>query len=140
MRTAVRRMLQVNPSYQICAEAETVARAFSNLKRFEPDLLIMDFPAEPGDAIELLQRIKAEHPDCAVLVLSLHKETLFAEDALRAGAQGYLMKNDAADFLLDAVHDVLDGKIYVSEAVRQNIYSHIRTDSLRRLHSRRSVA
>ena len=137
VRSAVRRLLEVDASIVVCAEADSFAQIESTLGRFEPDAIIMDLPQQPEEGLVILENLKSSLPTCPILILSLHKESLFAEWALRSGAQGYLMKNNAADYLLTAVRALLDGRIYVSEAVRQSIYSRIRTESFRRaVHSR----
>ena len=132
VRSAVRRLLEVDTSIVVCAEADSFEQIEDSLYRIDPDVIIMDLPQQPEEGLVILEKLKIRYPSCPILILSLHKESLFAEWALRSGAQGYLMKNNAADYLLTAVRTLLDGRIYVSEAVRQSIYSRIRTEGFRR--------
>jgi DNA-binding NarL/FixJ family response regulator len=74
----------------------------------------VDVSLKGGDGIELVKELKAGDPDIVVLVLSMHDEQLYAERALRAGARGYIMKQEAPKALLDAVRRVLGGEIFVS--------------------------
>lgn len=136
VRKAVRRLLEVDPALAVCAEAETPEQVERALRRHHVDLAILDLAFQRDDGLTLIRVLRARYPAMLILVLSMHKETMFAEAALRAGAQGYLMKNDAADHLVPAVHQVRAGKIYVSEAIQQGIYAKMRMEALRRPGSR----
>lgn len=136
VRKAVRRLLEVDAGLCVCAEAETPEQVERALRRHHPDLVILDPALQREDSLTLMRVLRARYPTLPILVLSLHKETLFAEATLRAGAQGYLMKNDAPEHLVSAVHEVVQGNIYVSETIRQNIYAKLRMDALRRPGSR----
>jgi DNA-binding NarL/FixJ family response regulator len=132
VRKAVRRLLEVDPDLTVCAEAETPEQVERALQRQHPDLLILDLVLQQADGLALIRSLKARHAKVPILALSLHKETMFAELTLQAGAQGYLMKDDAAHHLVDAVHEIMAGRIYVSEAIRQGIFSRMRADSASR--------
>lgn len=132
VRKAVRRLLDGDPTLAVCAEAESPEQLERALRRHHPDLILLDLDPQRDDGLTLIRVLHHRHPGLAILVLSLHKETLFAEEALRAGAQGYLMKEDAGDHLLEAIHQVRKGLIYVSEIIRQNIYARMRSDAQRR--------
>lgn len=132
VRQAVRRLLEVEPGLIVCAEAETTEQVERALRRHHPDLVILDPSLQQDDGLTLIRVLRARFPALPILILSLHKESLFAEATLRAGAQGYLMKNDAPDHLVHAVHEVSRGQIYVSETIQQSIYAKVRQDALRR--------
>ena len=132
VRQAVRRLLEVEPGLIVCAEAETTEQVERALRRHHPDLVILDPSLQQDDGLTLIRVLRARFPALPILILSLHKESLFAEATLRAGAQGYLMKNDAPDHLVHAVHEVTQGQIYVSETIQQSIYAKVRQDALRR--------
>ena len=132
VRKAVRRLLEGDASLAVCAEAETPEQLERAIRRHHPNLILLDLDPQRDDGLTLIRVLRLRHPELAILVLSLHKETLFAEEALRAGAQGYLMKEDAGDHLLEAIHQVKEGLIYVSEAIRQSIYAKMRSDVQRR--------
>lgn len=97
-----------------CAEAATQAEVFAAVTSHKPDLLVLDLRLRDGDGLELIKSLKSQHPDLPVLVLSQFDEELYAERALRAGALGYVMKEQASNEVVDAMRMVLKGKIYVT--------------------------
>ncbi len=101
----------------VCGEANDSAEALSMVARLEPDLTLVDLSLRGGDGIELLKDLRVRHPKMPTLVLSMHDEALYAERALRAGARGYVMKQEKFDRLLLAISRVLAGMIYVSDQV-----------------------
>lgn len=126
MRHAAASLLAVEPEFSICGEAGTIAQALRLLHRTQPDVVLADLRLGREDGLDLLRRIHAEQPSLPVLILSLHKEALFAESALRAGAAGYLMKSDAPQELAHAVREVTGGRVYASEPIRQTLFSRLR--------------
>jgi DNA-binding NarL/FixJ family response regulator len=101
----------------VCGEAATPAEALSAIQRLRPDLAIVDLSLGDDDGLDLVKTIAARHRDVPVLICSMHKESAYAERALRAGARGYVMKQEPDEVLLAAVRRVLSGQIHVSEAV-----------------------
>ncbi len=97
--------------------AENTAAAKQLVEECEPDLLLLDLRLKSGDSLELIKSLRVEHPEVKVLVLSQYDELMFAERALRAGASGYIMKENATDEVLRAVRKVLAGELYFSERV-----------------------
>lgn len=132
VRRAIKRLIEVDASFVVVAEAENAEQAMRAVHRCHPDLVVLDLALQRDDGIALTRILHARHMTLPILILSLHKETLFAEPALRAGANGYIMKNDAPEHLLEAMREVLSDRIYVSESIRQGIYAKMRTDALRR--------
>jgi DNA-binding NarL/FixJ family response regulator len=102
---------------QICGEADNEPQALELIGTVQPDVTIVDISLENGSGIELIKSIKAAYPGMVVLVLSMHDESLYAERALRAGARGYIMKREAAKKVIQAIHSVLAGQLYVSEKI-----------------------
>ena len=88
VRKAVRRLLEVDPALAVCAEAETTEQVERALRRHHVDLAILDLAFQRDDGLTLIRVLRARYPAMLILVLSMHKETMFAEAALRAGAQG----------------------------------------------------
>lgn len=86
-----------------------------------PDLLIVDISLDGVSGLELVHTVKARYPQIPVLVMSMHDENLHAERALRAGAKGYIMKQEAFDRVLIAVRKVLGGEIYLSESMHSKM-------------------
>ncbi|HVM96469.1 MAG TPA: response regulator transcription factor [Candidatus Acidoferrales bacterium] len=101
----------------VCGEAETAPAALDAINRLKPDVSIVDISLADSSGIELIKAIKASQPEVAVIVLSMHDERLYAERALRAGARGYIMKRETAGKIIAAIRQVLEGKLYVSEAL-----------------------
>ena len=97
-----------------CGQTDSVASTETAVERLKPDLLVLDLRLKDGDGLELIKSLKARFPDLFVLVLSEHDETLYAERALRAGAKGYLMKEEATDAVLNAIRRILQGELYLS--------------------------
>jgi DNA-binding NarL/FixJ family response regulator len=102
---------------RVCGEASNAPQAFQMIGVENPDIVIVDISLEGGSGIELIKNIKAAHPGVAMIVLSMHDESLYAERALRAGARGYIMKREATKKILQAIRAVLVGKLYISDKI-----------------------
>jgi len=105
----------------VCGEAATAAEAVQAVPTSNPDAAIVDITLKDSSGIELIKDLKQVCPSLAVLVLSMHEESLYAERALRAGAKGYIMKREATRKVIEALRRVLEGKFYFSETVAQAI-------------------
>jgi DNA-binding NarL/FixJ family response regulator len=92
-------------------------QAIRVIHEVRPDLVIVDMTLKNGSGLELIKEVKAMYPDVRMLVASMHDETLFAERALRAGAMGYVNKQEATRQLTKAIHQVMKDKIFLSEAM-----------------------
>lgn len=102
----------------ICGEADNIRDALTLIEKEKPDIAIVDITLRGGSSgLELIKDLKTRESPTAVLVLSMHDEELYAERALRAGARGYITKNEASTELLKAIRAVLDGEIYASQRV-----------------------
>src|SRR5205814_3515260 len=97
-----------------CGETDTVAATQTAVASLKPDLLVLDLRLKDGDGLELIKTLKSRFPKLAILVVSQHDETLYAERALRAGAMGYVMKEEAAEEVRLAVRTLLKGDLFVS--------------------------
>lgn len=117
VRQGLRRLIDQEEDLAVCGEAETVRDARTAIKELNPDAIIVDISLKQGDGIELVRDARAHYPTLPILVLSMHDETIYAERMLSAGANGYIMKQAASEQFLVAVRRVLEGGIYVSEAV-----------------------
>jgi DNA-binding NarL/FixJ family response regulator len=107
-------LLQREADLEVCGEAADGSTARSLIARQEPDLVILDISLKRSNGLELLKDLKELRPKLPVLVLSMHDETLYAERALRAGAMGYITKEEATVSVLLAVRKVLAGEVYLS--------------------------
>jgi len=110
-------LVNSQPDLACVGAADNIADARRLVEECEPDLTILDLRLKGGDALDFIKTLRVEHPEVKVLVLSQYDELLFAERALRAGASGYIMKENATDELLRAIRKVLAGELYYSERV-----------------------
>lgn len=102
------------PDITICGEAESAPLALEAMRRLKPTVALIDVSMPGTNGIELIKLMLAEEPNLLVLVVSMHDESLYALRALRAGAKGYVMKQQAMENVLDAMRKILDGGVYVS--------------------------
>ncbi len=114
VREGLSMQIATQPDMTVCGEAEDVTGALALVESTRPDVAIVDISLKNGNGIDLIRRVKSRHPDMPILVWSMYPENLYAERALRAGAQGYLHKGQATRQLLEAIRAVLAGKVYVS--------------------------
>jgi DNA-binding NarL/FixJ family response regulator len=101
----------------VCGEEENASRALDAITALKPDLVIADISLKDSSGLELMRNIKAQYPRLPVLVVSAHDESVYAEVAFRAGALGYLMKEEAIEKVSTAIRRVLSGAVYVSDAL-----------------------
>jgi len=106
---------------EVCGETDTAPVAVELFQKLKPDLAIVDIALKTSNGIELTKNLKTLDPKFPVLVVSMHDENLYAERAMRAGAMGYLMKQEAGENIVTAIRRVLNGEIYVSEAVKNRM-------------------
>src|SRR6202162_5194894 len=108
----------------VCGEAEEAMGAMHVLASSRPDVLIVDTPLNGPDGLDLLKNIRTSHPTLPVLILSMHDESIYAERGLRAGANGYIMKQEATEKGLVALRRILSGEIYVSDRIANSMLRH----------------
>ncbi len=118
VREGFAEIINNKPDLQVCGQSSTASRALEAVSRLRPDLVVVDLSLQGGSGLELIKQIRAVHPHVPMLVLSMHDEALYAERCLRAGALGYVMKQEEAETVMQAVHSVLRGEVHVSEAIR----------------------
>jgi len=117
MRLGLTQLIDSEEDLQVCGQAGTVGEALGMINNELPNLLLTDLALPDKHGLEFVKDMQVAHPSCAILVLSMHDESLYAERALRAGARGYLMKKSAAEYLIKAIRRILGGGIYLSEAM-----------------------
>jgi DNA-binding NarL/FixJ family response regulator len=115
MREGLAEVLRREPDLQVCGEAEDRAQALIVIKATKPDLVIVDLALKNSHGLELIKDISALYPKLRMLVVSMHDEFVNAERVIRAGASGYITKQEATTKILQAVRCVLSGEIYLSE-------------------------
>lgn len=117
IRHGVTQLINQEDDLITCGEAEDGPEALKAIADLKPDIVILDITLKTISGLDLIGTIKDTCPDLPVLMLSMHDEALYAERALRAGAQGYVMKQDSPEKLIEAIRRVLSGEIYLSEGM-----------------------
>lgn len=117
LREGLATLIRAVPGLTVTAEVGSADEAWSALAREVPDLVLLDISLPGKSGIELLKDVHARYPQVRVLVLSMHEESVYAERALRAGAHGYIMKQEPSAKVVEAVQNVLKGELYVSSAI-----------------------
>src|SRR5438105_8631692 len=113
-RERLAQLINNEPDMQVAGQVEGAKEAIQLIRSSSPDLAIVDITLKGSSGLELIKSIKALSIDLPVLVLSMHDESLYAERALRAGATGYITKNQGAEEVLSAIRRVLAGDVYLS--------------------------
>jgi DNA-binding NarL/FixJ family response regulator len=116
-RYGMARLIEQEPDLMVCGEASDIPRAMEAVKTHKPELVLADLTLPGGEGLEFIKDMRALHPEVAVLVVSMHDEELYAERALRAGARGYIMKNEGGEKLIGAIRQVVRGQPYLSDSM-----------------------
>ena len=111
----------------VCGEASELAEALQLVTDSKPDVAVIDIGLKTGNGLDLIKRIKARDEPVRMLVWSMYQESLYAERVLQAGALGYITKDQATDKIVDAIRRVLEGKIYLSEAMTEKLLIRIQS-------------
>lgn len=120
-REHIGQLINRNLGMSVCGEADNIQDGLRIILETQPDVAIVDLTLRGSNGLELLKDIKAHGLQVNVLVLSMHDEELYAERVLRAGARGYITKNEASSELLNAIHKVMNGEVYVSKHVTSRL-------------------
>jgi len=121
MREGLAQLIANEPAWAVCGEAGDAHEALDKVAALKPDLVLTDISLPAKSGLELIKDVQAMHPGVFILVLSMHDESLYVERVLRAGARGYVMKQEGGKKIAQAIRDVLDGKISVSEKMSAKI-------------------
>ncbi len=121
VRQGMAMLIDREPDMKACCQAEEIEEAVQANHNCPHDIAIVDMSLEGASGLELVRRLQFEFPDLPVLMLSMHDESIYAESALKAGARGYVMKQAATETLLRAMRQVLQGELYVSDALRSQM-------------------
>ncbi len=120
-RDGLQQLIDREADLAVCGDAADATEALEGISRSNPDLVIVDISLSGKSGIDLIKAIKDKHEDLPVLVVSMHEETLYAERALRAGAMGYVMKQEPAKVVKVAIRKVLAGDMHLSERMSGSI-------------------
>jgi DNA-binding NarL/FixJ family response regulator len=124
LRQGLAMLINQQQDMQVCGEAEEAHVAMECIAHKRPDIMILDISLKGPDGLELLKSIRAVDPDLPVLILSMHDEAIYAERALRAKANGYIMKQEATEKVLVALRRILSGDVYLSETMSKKMLQH----------------
>ena len=125
VREGLAARLARQPDLEVCCEADDASEALRLVREQQPDLAIVDISLKSGSGIDLIKRVRAEAPGVKLLVLSMHPGTLYAERALRAGASGYVNKQEARERVIEATRRVLAGGYYLSPELNDYMLHHL---------------
>lgn len=120
-------VINEEPDLTVCGEAESLPEAIQTIKTARPDLAIIDITLRNSNGLELIREIKARWTRLRMLVVSMHDESLYAERVIRAGALGYITKQEATRNILQAIRRVLEGNIYVNDRIATQLIRRLAT-------------
>jgi DNA-binding NarL/FixJ family response regulator len=121
VREALAIRIAQTPDLEVCAQAADMAEALRLVDQLKPDIAVVDISLKAGDGIDLIKRVRTRNENIRTLVWSMYGEDLYAERALRAGADGYITKEHATGDIVAAIRDVLAGKLYLSQATGEKL-------------------
>ena len=121
LRQGLALMINREQDLTVCGEAEEAHTAMKEIAAKKPDILIADISLNGPDGLDLLKNVRGSYPNLPVLILSMHDESIYAERALRARANGYIMKQEATEKVLVAVRRILDGDIYLIDRMANKL-------------------
>ena len=124
-RLGISELINQEDDLVVCGDAEDVNQALGEIERHDPDLVVVDISLKKSDGIDLVKELSVHRKGLPVLILSMHDEFLYAERALRAGARGYIMKQEAMDSVVTAIRQVLAGKLYFNDRVKEYILTQL---------------
>lgn len=122
-RRGLAAVIESETELTVCGETGSAEEAIQQISELQPDLVIADLTLEEGSGLSLIKDLDATQPNLPILVLSMHDESLYARRALEAGAQGYVMKREAYWKTIEAIEQVLNGGIYLSQQMTSEILS-----------------
>lgn len=125
VREGLDRLLSREDDLVVCGQAEDAPQALDLLTSERPHLAIVDISLASGNGLDLVRHMRSEDTEIRILVSSMHDETLYAERALRAGARGYINKQQATDKIVEALRRIVDGRIYLSERMTDRLLSKV---------------
>jgi DNA-binding NarL/FixJ family response regulator len=120
-REGLRSVINREPDLMVCGEAANAKQAMDAVEKLAPDLLLLDITMPGKSGLELVKDLKTLHPQLAILTVSMHDESLYAERVLRAGAGGYISKQQPPEELVRAVRQVLANRVYLSPEVSERL-------------------
>jgi len=124
IRASIVQELERDGTYRVCGEAGSAAEALALLRRIRPDFAILDLSLEEGSGMEILAYLQEHCPDCLPVVVTMHEEPAYIEQALQGGARGYIFKRESVQSVRQALREVRAGRIFMSQRVAQVLLQH----------------
>lgn len=115
VRRGIAQLIRQEAGFSVVAEAESVPEAVEAVRANIPDVLVVDLTLKGASGMELIKQVRVDRPSLPVLVVSMHDERIYAERCLRMGANGYVMKEEAAEVIIAAIRRIMDGGTWLSE-------------------------
>ncbi len=123
VRQGLAQLINQESDLVVCGQAEDAHQAMQAIRESNPDMVIVDISLRETSGVELIKDLKIQYPDLPVLTLAMHDEMVYGERALRAGARGYIMKQEATEKVVTAIRRVLAGEVYVSDDMAAKMVS-----------------
>ena len=123
VRQGLAQLIRQEQDMTVCGEADHGKGISEVITQVKPDIVILDLTLKDISGIDVIKELTPRFPQLPILVLSIHAESLYAERALRAGAKGYIMKEEAANKVVGALREVLRGELYVGEKIKARLLS-----------------
>ena len=121
VRAGVKRLLEQEPLFEVIAEAESGEKGYQLFGALEPDVIVIDLSMPGMGGLEAIRRIMMRHEKAKILVLSMHEDLSFVNQALKLGAKGYLIKNTLGDDLVKAIETISRGEVFLSDEIAKKI-------------------
>lgn len=121
LRRGLAQLINLEPDFEVCGEAANSVDGFRSIEATHPSLVIVDISLDGSNGVEFIKTVKEQYPNLLMLAHSMHDETLYAERVLRAGARGYIMKQESPEKIILAIRRILAGQIYLSEVMTERM-------------------
>ncbi|MDL5057830.1 response regulator transcription factor [Geitlerinema calcuttense NRMC-F 0142] len=122
-RNGLKTLITSDPDFEVVAETDNTSEAFGLYESLKPDICVVDVTLKDSSGLDLVKTIRDRHSDAKILVLSMHSEDFYAERALKAGAKGYVMKEQASEDIINALRAIAKDQIYLSQRMMNRLFS-----------------
>lgn len=129
LRAGIRSLLEMVPNFEVVGEVDNGKDAMQYAGQLKPDIILSDLSMPKTNGTDAIQRIKSRYPEIKILVLTVHKTEEHIHAALKAGADGYVLKDDTSEELINAINNILDGKTHLSPSICSNVVLGYLSDS-----------
>lgn len=125
VRRGLQLLISLEPDMAVCGDADSAPAALEKILALKPDLVVIDLALAAGSGLDLIKQVRSQNPKLKLLVFSMRDEGVYAERALRAGANGYITKAEGTEKALEAIRAILQGKSFVSEKISAKMVDRI---------------